>query len=167
MAPRIALPSPSPDGLDILHAGVSWVPPFGGAILGANQFDAVWAIRVAYGALLDEPKPAGPSPNFAGWVDDGHYLIYDTDETCFDQNLRSVAVATGDTAPVMDFSFSYYLARSPENGALFSSAAGCANSLGDGAFLLQPGETLPRTTVDPARLGRRLAAGKSGVSGLP
>ncbi len=141
---QAVLPTWSPDGQYLLHAGVSWVPPFGGAIGGANQLDGVWAVRVADGALVEQPKPAGALPHFVGWVDDGHYLTYDSDETCFSTNLRSVAVASGQAAPVMDYSFSYYLARSPENGALlFASAAGCANSLGDGAFLLVPGQPLP------------------------
>ncbi len=60
------LPSWSPDGQYILHYGVSWVPPFGGAIVGYNQLDGVWAVHVSDGKVLTEPKPKGGHDNFAG-----------------------------------------------------------------------------------------------------
>jgi hypothetical protein len=141
---QAVLPSWSPDGQYVLHAGVSWVPPFGGAIGPANQLDGIWAVRVADEALIALPAPLGSLPNFVGWLDAGHYLTYDSDEACTAQNLRSVAVATGESTPVMDHSFYYYLALSPSTGSLmFSSAPGCANSLGEGVFILQPGASAP------------------------
>jgi hypothetical protein len=49
----------------------------------------------------------------------------------------------------MDYSFYTYIAQSPENGALlFSSATGCPNSLGEGTFLLLPGQTTPKMLLD-------------------
>ncbi len=139
----------SPDGQYILHFGVSWVPPFGGAILGANQLDGVWAVKASDGSLITLPKPEGVNPNFIGWQDASHYITYDSNDECISQNLHSVDVTNGATVPIMDFSFYYYVAQSSENGALlFSSASGCASSLGEGTFLLLPGETTPTMLLD-------------------
>jgi hypothetical protein len=95
------------------------------------------------------PTPAGLNPNFVGWRDATHYITYDSNDECYSQNLRSVDVTNGETAPLMEYSFYYYIDQSPENGALlFSSAPGCASSLGEGVFLLLPGETTPRRLLD-------------------
>lgn len=140
---QAVMPTWSPDGQYILHFGVSWVPPFGGAIIGANQFDGVWAVRASDGKVITLPKNAGSNPNFVGWQDDSHYITYDTGE-CSEENLRSVDVVSDETTPIMNASFYYYIDRSPENGALlFSSAPGCPNSLGEGIFLLDAGQTDP------------------------
>jgi len=143
------LPTWSPDGQYILHYGVSWVPPFGGAIRGANRLDGVWAVQISDGKVITLPKPKGSLPHFVGWQDDWHYLTYDSDDECYTQNLRSVDVVSGETTPMMDFSFYYKIAQSPENRALlFSSAAGCPNSLGEGVFLFFPGQTTSRRLLD-------------------
>ncbi len=146
---QAVLPEWSPDGQYILHAGVSWVPPFGGAILGANQLDGVWAVRVADGAVIEQPKPAGVHPNFAGWEDAAHYWTYDSDEECFAQDLRAVDVASGTAEPGLDFSFYGPVAVSPSTGVLLiSGAAGCPSALGEGVFVLRPGEGLPTRLLD-------------------
>ncbi len=143
------LPSWSPDGQYILHYGVSWVPPFGGAIIGYTQMDGVWAVHAADGKVLNEPKPKGLHDNFVGWQDNTHYLTYDSDDQCFSQNLHTVDVTTGKTTPVMDLSFYYGIAQSPENHALlFAGAAGCSNSPGEGTFLLLRGQTSPVKLLD-------------------
>lgn len=143
------LPNWSPDGQYILNFGVSWVPPFGGAIGNANRLDGVWAVQISDGKVITLPKPKGGLPHFVGWQDDSHYLTYDSDDECFSQNLHSVDVISGETTPIMDYSFYYAIAQSPENGALlFSSAAGCPNSLGEGVFLLFPGQTTPSRLLD-------------------
>jgi hypothetical protein len=119
------------------------VPPFGGAIIGANQFDGVWAVQASDGKVITLPKNKGTHPNFIGWQDDSHYITYDTGE-CSEENLRSVDVVSGKTTPIMDASFYYYIDRSPLNGAiLFSSADGCPQSLGEGVFLLNRGQNTP------------------------
>jgi hypothetical protein len=142
-------PNWSPDGQFILNYGVSWVPPFGGAIVGPNRLDGVWAVRVSDGKVITLPKEKSTYPNFIGWQDDTHYLTYDSDDVCYSQNLHSVDVVSGETMPIMDHSFYYYIARSPENAALlFSSAAGCPNSMGEGTFLLIPGQTTPTKLLD-------------------
>jgi hypothetical protein len=54
----------------------------------------------------------------------------------------------------MPYSFDYYIARSPENAALlFSSVAGCADSLGDGTYLLPAGEKTPIRLLDKSVYG--------------
>jgi hypothetical protein len=137
-------PSWSPDGQVILHYGVSWVPPFGGAIGRANQLDGAWAVQASDGKVVTMPKPKSTYPNFVGWQDDSHYLTYDSSDECYSQNLRSVSVVNGGILPILDNSFYYEIAQSPENGALLiSSQDGCANSLGEGMFLFLPGQTSP------------------------
>jgi hypothetical protein len=146
---QAVLPNWSPNGAFVVHAGVSWVPPFGGAIVGANQLDGVWAVRVADGQVIEMPAPAGIHPNFVGWLDETHYMTYDSDDDCYARNLRSVDVSSGQAAPVADFSFYYEIALSPQTGALLiSSAAGCPSSLGEGVFILLPGQTAPAQLLD-------------------
>jgi hypothetical protein len=54
----------------------------------------------------------------------------------------------------MEPSFYYYIAQSPENEAiLFSGSAGCADSPGEGIFLLMPGETTPVKLADKKAWG--------------
>jgi hypothetical protein len=143
------LPDWSPDGQFILNFGVSWVPPFGGAIIGFNQLDGVWAVRVSDGKVITLPKPKGNLPDFVGWQDGSHYITYDTDNECNSINLRSVDVASGETTPIMDYPFYTFIDRSPENGAfLFSSAPGCSNSLGEGTYLLVTGQSPPTRLLD-------------------
>ncbi len=147
-------PNWSPDGQYILNFDVSWVPPFGGAIGGANRLDGVWAVQISDGKVITLPKPQGILPNFVGWQDEAHYLSYDSDDDCYSQNLHSVSVVSGETTPIMDFSFYYQIAQSTENGALlFSSAEGCASSLGEGVFLLLPGQTAPARLLDKRAYG--------------
>jgi dipeptidyl aminopeptidase/acylaminoacyl peptidase len=135
-------PSWSPDGEYILHYGVSWVPPFGGAIVGYNRIDGAWAVRASDGEVISQPKPKGYHGNFVGWQDDNHYIIFDNDETCYSVNLRNVDVLDGKTTPVMEYSFYYSIAQSPENMALlFSGDEGCASSPGEGIFLLPAGQS--------------------------
>ena len=141
---QAVMPAWSPDGQYILHFGVSWVPPFGGAILGANRLDGVWSVEAATGKVITLPRPAGNNPNFAGWLDASHFITYDSSDQCYSQNLRGLDVVSGKATPIMPNSFYYHVAQSPENGALmFPSSAGCTNSLGDGLFLLPAGQTTP------------------------
>ena len=52
-------PTWSPDGEYILHFGVSWIPPFGGAIVGYNRLDGVWSVRMVDEKVIKLPKPEG------------------------------------------------------------------------------------------------------------
>jgi len=151
---QAVLPSWSPDGQYVLHFGVSWIPPFGGAIGPANRLDGVWAVRIADGKMITLPKPKGDLPNFVGWQDESHFITYDSDETCQSQNLRSVEVSSGKSTPLMANSFYYYIARSPVNGALlFSGSASCPNSLGNGVFILPPGQDKPTKILEKKAWG--------------
>ncbi len=147
-------PTWSPDGKYILHYGVSWRGPFGGAIVGHDHLDGVWSVRAVDGDVITMPTPKSVPLHFVDWQDDSHYIIYDSDEDCDSTNLRSVDVTTGKAARIADLSFYAYIARSPENGALlFSSAEGCATSSGEGIFLLPAGQTTPTKLNDKRAWG--------------
>ncbi len=148
---QAVLPAWSPDGKYILHFGVSWVQPLGGAIGNANQLDGAWSVQVSDGKVITLPKPVSTYPTFVGWQDASHFLIYDVDETCSRNTLRSVDVPSGKSAALMKKSFYTGIALSPQNGALLFSgndAAGCPNALGDGVYLLLPGQTTPTKLLD-------------------
>ena len=145
---QAVLPVWSPDGEYILHYGVSWVPPFGGAIIGPNRLDGIWAVRASDGEVIAQPKPEGSLPNFVGWQDASHYITYDPGE-CYSEDLRSIDIVTGEASMVMENTFWYSIAQSPENGALlFSSVAECASSLGEGIFLLPSGQEVAEKLHD-------------------
>ncbi len=142
-------PNWSPDGKYILHYGVSWVPPFGGAIGGANQLDGAWSVQISDGKVIKLPKPKGVTDNFVGWQDDSHYITFDSDDICYAQNLRSVDVVSGKSTPIMDSSFDYQIVQSPENKSmLFAGSAGCATSPGNGIFILPAGQSTPTRLAD-------------------
>jgi hypothetical protein len=144
----------SPNGEYILHYGVSWKGPFGGAILGHDHLDGVWSVRVEDEAVITMPAPKSVALNFAGWQDDTHYITYDDDANCDSTNLRSVDVTSGKTTQISDLSFYAYIARSPENGALlFSGAEGCTTSPGEGIFLLLPDRTSSAQLADKRAWG--------------
>jgi hypothetical protein len=140
---QIVSPFWSPDGKYILHFDVG-----GGSAY--DKVNGVWAVQVSDGKLIHLPKPEGNNINFVGWRDESHYITYDdSDEKYCDEqkNLHSVDIISGESTPLidMDSSFYYFMAQSPENGALLLTSIGrCTFSLGQGAFLLLPGETAPK-----------------------
>ena len=150
------LPSWSPDGQYILHYGVDWVPPFGGAIGPYNQLDGVWAVHVPDGKIITEPKPKGTLYNIlVGWQDDTHYLTYDSDDTsgdvppCSYSNLHSVDIISGKTSQIMPWDFNGGIVQSPQNKAIiFASKTACSQTPGNGTFLLAPGQTTPTKLLD-------------------
>ena len=143
-------PTWSPDGRYVLHFGGSWVPPFGGAILGYNRLDGAWAVRVDDGAIITQPKPKGFHGDFVDWVDDAHYLISDADPDCIYRNLHSVDVESLQMNTVFEPCFYAQARRAPGTGAiLFSTEADCGGcTLGEGTFLLLPSESAPRRVLD-------------------
>jgi hypothetical protein len=128
--------------------GVSWKGPFGGAILGHDHIDEVASVRVSTEQGFTLPAPKSVALNFVGWQDERHYITYDSDETCYSQNLRSVDVVTGEVTPLMDASFYSGIAYSFYDTFLFASTAGCPGSPGEGTFLLPSGQTTPIKVLD-------------------
>lgn len=145
---QAVFPTWSWDGEFILLYGVSWKGPFGGAILGHDHIDEVVSVQVATEKGFTLPAPKSVALNFVGWQDARHYITYDSDETCYSQNLRIVDVVTGEATPIMDAGFYYEIAYSPYGSFLFASAAGCPNSPGEGTFLLPDGQTTPIQLLD-------------------
>lgn len=137
-------PTWSPDGKYVLHFGGSWVEPLGGALIGYNRPDGAWAVRIADGAIITQPGKDYTHANFLGWIDDSHYLISHLDDDCAARNIDSVAVADGKRERVFEGCFDGYQGFSPETGAVLLSSSVCDNCpLGEGAFLLVPGEAEP------------------------
>jgi len=138
----------SPDGQYILNFGISFSASSTGAI-GPNRLDGVWAVRVSDGKLITLPKPQVTLPHLVGWQDNSHYIMSHIDDHGDSSILHSIDVASGEISSIMDYSCYSYIAQSPENGALlFSSASDCARSLGEGTFLLLPGQTTPTRLLD-------------------
>ncbi len=146
-------PNWSPDGKYILHYGVSWTPPFGGAIVGYNRLDGVWAVRVSDSEVIDQPVPSGNLAHFVGWLDESHYITFDRSpesaDGCYYSNLRSIDMLSGEYTQLMEQSFYSFIAHSPANGTLlFSSAGTCPSSPGEGVFLLMPRQSIPTRLHD-------------------
>jgi len=142
-------PSWSPDGQYILHFGVRWEPPFGGAIGGANKFIGTWAAHVSDDTVVSIPKPDENFPHFLNWQNDRHYLSSESDIECDYHKLYSINILTGEKTPLMDFGYNFHIVQSPENGALlFSGSTACTNSLGEGLFILMPGQNSPRKLLE-------------------
>jgi dipeptidyl aminopeptidase/acylaminoacyl peptidase len=138
------IPIWSPDGRYIYHFGVSWVPPFGGALGGYTRMDGAYAVRLSDGEIIDQPKPKNSHFAFVAWQDATHYIMNDADDTCNSINLRSVDIETAKATPLMKYSFYFGAAFSPENGAMiFSGDSACTTSLGDGLYLLGKGNSEP------------------------
>lgn len=147
---QAVFPTWSPDGRYLLHFGGSWVPPFGGAILGYNRLDGAWAVRVEDGAIITQPKPKGFHDNFVDWLDDTHYLISNADPDCIYRNLHSVEVAGLQVATVFEPCFFAQARHAPDTGAILLSlrAKLSDSTLGEGTYLLLPSESEPRRVLE-------------------
>lgn len=148
------LPSWSPDGKYILHDGVSWTPPFGGAIVGYNRLDGVWAVQISDKKVITEPKPKGDSVNFVGWLDGSHYITFDSKDTsnstpaCSNTSLRSVDVGSGKSTPIMSGEFNDIGFIPTNKAVIFTSKADCKDPAGQGLFMLMPGQITPIKLAD-------------------
>lgn len=131
-------PNWSPDGRFIIHYGVSWVPPFGGAIVGYNRLDGIWTVDVTTKKVIQQPKPQGMDLITLGWKDAQNYYSYDSVDVCGRQNLRLVNAETGKTEKVMQESFYVIVAHPGTGQLLFSASADCKNTPGQGIFLFSP-----------------------------
>ncbi len=134
------VPTWSPDGRYVIHYGVSWVPPFGGAIVGYNRLDGIWAVEVTNNKVIKQPLPQGMHIISLGWKDPQHYYSYDSVDICGNQNLRLINVETGKSEKVMQESF-YVISTFPATGEmLYSASADCKNSPGQGIYRFSPDE---------------------------
>lgn len=141
-------PTWSLDGEFIVQFGGRWVPPFGGAIVGYNQADGAWAVRLADGEIITQPAGVKWPWNLVGWLDAGHYLASEDDEDCGTRNLLTVAAGEGEAATTFDGCFASYAALSPVNDAVLISSTDCeACPLGEGTFLLMPGGSAPQAVL--------------------
>jgi hypothetical protein len=142
-ASQAIAPSWSSDGSYILHFGVSWVPPFGGAIVGYNHMDGTWAVRVEDGTVFSLPKVESHY-NLIGWSDATHYLAFDSPLECAAQSIRSVDVTSGQSSTLFRGCIQYQVQQSQAGTVMFSGTDSCPSCQpGVGVFLLQPGMDEP------------------------
>jgi dipeptidyl aminopeptidase/acylaminoacyl peptidase len=141
------VPSWSPDGDYIYHVGVSLVPPFGGAIVGFNRVDGAWGVNAGDELVVPQPPVTHPS-DFAGWVDDRHYLLSD-----LQGYLTQVDVATGRSEEILSgFCPISSAAQSSVGGSMVLSVlpeTACAS--GTGVYLWSYDSPDAPALLDPER----------------
>jgi len=143
-ASQAIAPSWSPDGAYILHFGVNWVPPFGGAIVGYNHMDGTWAVRVADGKIVSLPK-LDSHYDLIGWADAAHYLTFDNPQECAAQSIRSVDVSSGQSSTLYRGCLGYQVQQSPGGSLMFAGMGSCPGCQpGPGVYLLPAGGDEPR-----------------------
>jgi hypothetical protein len=143
----------SPHGEYLLYFGVEWLPPFGATYITFDPMKGFWGARMGDNRILPQTNLRGTYRNFAGWQDDTHYLVYDTDEECFAHNLRAVDLLTGGESSVADFCFFAQPVWSPSSGAVLVSVdAGCDCWTGEGVYLIRPDLTKPVRLSDKKAL---------------
>ncbi len=137
------MPVWSPNGTFILHYGVSWVPPFGGAIVGPTRMDGAWAVRVADEAVLPMPTPATLWPDFITWIDDGHYL------SCDEDILREITVDSKNIREILPCCCGSNLAHAPTtNNLLLNISNDCNKEYEEGLYLLSLASETPVKVFD-------------------
>lgn len=133
------LPIWSPDGQYILSYGVSWVPPFGGAIVGFNKINGSWATRLSDEEIITQPQPQ--RINFVGWLNSHEYITFDEDaeatDGCAAGVFKAVNPGNRETRLLSDYCYKGQVEFSQESGTiLISNNSDCSCSPGDGLFLL-------------------------------
>ncbi len=136
-------PTWSPDGQYILHYGVSWVEPFGGALTSPNRLDGVWAVNYLDGKVISLPQPENELPDFVGWHDREHYLSCDNDL------LQTIQISTGWETELMHCCCYNEISQSSANGAiLLNFSLDCSENYGEGIFYLASPFSKPRKVFD-------------------
>jgi len=147
-------PTWSPDGEYILHFGGRWTPPFGGAIIGYNQADGAWAVRLEDGAVITQPAGVLWPWNFVGWTADSRYIASEADDVCGERNLLRIPAGGGEPSTLFEGCFAGYAALSPANEAVLFSSSDCEDCpLGVGTFLLPSAETDPLRVLEAQSWG--------------
>lgn len=142
-------PTWSPDGEYILHFGGSFVPPFGGAIIGPTRDDGAWAVRAAGGSVIRQPEALAGLRNFVGWHATDRYLFSEDDDDCPQRDFRSFDPEGTEAQVLLAGCHSWSADLSPEDGALLFSSPACGECpLGEGTFLLRPGAPEPLRVWD-------------------
>lgn len=134
-------PTWSPDGQYILHYGVNWTQPFGGALAQYNDFHGAFATRLADGETVAQPNTE--RVNFLGWLNDQEYITFNADldvtDGCSAGVFKAVNPANRETRLLTDECFLGVVAYSPDMGTiLVSNSSECSCSPGEGLFLLSP-----------------------------
>lgn len=142
-ASHTIMPSWSPDGQYILHYGVNWSQPFGGAIGPYNDFHGAFATHLTDGATIAQPE--AERVNFVGWLDSGEYITFDKDlgvtDGCSAGVFKAVNPANRETRLLTDQCFSGRASFSPTWGTiLVTNETDCSCSPGEGLYLLSPQE---------------------------
>jgi len=138
-AAQTIMPTWSPDGQFVLSYGVSWVPPWGGAIVGFNEINGSWATRLSDEKIITQPQPQ--RINFLGWLNSTEYITFDSDPEatsgCASGVFKAVNPANRETRLLSDYCYQGPVSYSQEYGTtLIFNSSDCSCSPGDGLFLL-------------------------------
>jgi dipeptidyl aminopeptidase/acylaminoacyl peptidase len=104
------LPSWSPDGRYILHAGVNTLGTGAG-----YDMAGVWVVDTQTGEVLDMYAPDDGAEIFVGWLDAHTFLVHSWSPVCGNENLRAFDLETGEVRALWEGAF---------NGVAFDPGSG-------------------------------------------
>ncbi|HNB52534.1 MAG TPA: hypothetical protein PK530_11350, partial [Anaerolineales bacterium] len=104
------LPTWSPDGRYIVHAGVNTLGTGAG-----YDMAGVWAVDTQTGEVLDLYEPNDGAEIFVGWLDAQTFLVYSWTPVCGNENLRTFNIETGEVHSLWEGAF---------NGVAFDPGSG-------------------------------------------
>ncbi|NUM43232.1 MAG: PD40 domain-containing protein [Anaerolineales bacterium] len=110
------LPSWSPDGRYILHAGVNTLGTGAG-----YDMAGVWAADTQTGEVLDLYAPNDGAEIFVGWLDAQTFLVHSWSPVCGNENLRAFDIETGEVRVLWEGAFNGVAFDPGSSGVLITS----------------------------------------------
>ncbi|MCB9134985.1 MAG: PD40 domain-containing protein [Anaerolineales bacterium] len=121
------LPTWSPDGRYIVHAGVNTLGTGAG-----YDMAGVWAVDTQTGEVLDLYEPKDGAEIFVGWLDGHTLLVYSWSPVCGNENLRTYDLETEETRPLWAGAFNGVAFDPGSGGVLVTSEQFLVDCMPDG-----------------------------------